>query len=117
VGQRGQGGGVIVSVIVEGSTTQYVEMALSGWAGTATDPKVNWATANAQARAFRGGGLSDWRLPTLTPELEAMCRYGQGKNFIFVLRSVLHKSKSSLWWFRPWQRIHGLLGFCGWWRR
>ena len=79
VGQRGQGGGVIVSVIVEGSTTQYVEMALSGWAGTATDPKVNWATANAQARAFRGGGLSDWRLPTLTPELEAMCRYGQGK--------------------------------------
>jgi hypothetical protein len=80
IGQRGEGGGVIVSAIVDGATTKYVEMALSGWAGTATDPKVNWTTANAQARAFRGGDMSDWRLPTLTPELEAMCRYGQGKS-------------------------------------
>jgi hypothetical protein len=80
VGQRGEGGGVIVSAIVDGATTKYVEMALSGWAGTATDPKVNWTTANSQARAFRGGGMSDWRLPTLAPELEAMCRYGQGKS-------------------------------------
>lgn len=79
VGQRGQGGGVIVSAIADGATTKYVEMALSGWAGTATDPKVTWDAADSLARAFRGGGYSDWKLPALTPELEAICRHGQGK--------------------------------------
>jgi len=55
VGDTGPGGGKVFSVSSSGS---YLE------AAPADLGAFNWATAVQQASAYRGGGLSDWRLPT-----------------------------------------------------
>lgn len=60
IGDKGPGGGIIF--FAEGN--QYMEC--SGELGRAT-----WSEAETAARNFRGGGFTDWHLPTLA-ELDLM---------------------------------------------
>jgi hypothetical protein len=75
-GDAGPSGGVIVYVA---ATTQnwgrYLEMAPDGWSGGTADPVTNWVTALTSASNYRGGGNSDWRLPTQA-EINALVTKG-----------------------------------------
>ena len=65
VGDKAEAGGTIAYVA---DTPQpwgrYIEVAPDTWA-SGSDPTTNWATALQLASSYRGGGRSDWRLPSL----------------------------------------------------
>jgi hypothetical protein len=68
IGDRGPGGGIVF--FAEGG--RYMEV--SGILGEHT-----WSTALTVARNHRGGGFSDWRLPT-RDELNLLCKNLRAKN-------------------------------------
>jgi hypothetical protein len=53
IGEQGPGGGIIF--YAEGGVLMEISMALGSY---------NWNGAMVAAKNYRGGGLSDWRLPT-----------------------------------------------------
>lgn len=86
VGDTGPGGGRIFSANTanDGSST-YLEVAPANWVGSTPPSSMVNATrfvvaptstgdaADALARGYRGGGKTDWRLPT-ADEMKAVCR-------------------------------------------
>ena len=60
LGGRGPTGGVVVSLAGSTSGTS-VESAPANWT---TESQVNWKTISQRVSEYRGGGFSDWSLPT-----------------------------------------------------
>ena len=79
VGEIGPGGGVILSADKQGKDVEYWEMAPNGWSSSADDSRVSSTQAVATAAAYRGGGFTNWRLPT-NIEIQEVCRYAAGLN-------------------------------------
>ena len=61
LGGRGPTGGVVISLATSTSGTS-VESAPANWT---TESQVNWKTISARVNEYRGGGFSDWKLPTI----------------------------------------------------
>jgi formylglycine-generating enzyme required for sulfatase activity len=53
------------------------------WAGEDNDFGINWADAESYCENYRGGGYTDWRMPTLG-ELEGLYESGNYKNVIQI---------------------------------
>jgi hypothetical protein len=61
LGGRGPTGGIVVALATSTSGTS-VESAPAKWT---TESQVNWKTISARVNEYRGGGFSDWKLPTI----------------------------------------------------
>ena len=64
IGNRGLGDGIIISMTTDGPTTRYLTVARDGWNGTAIDPKMTLAEAQATVAAYKPNGTSGWTLPS-----------------------------------------------------
>ncbi|MEY4158901.1 MAG: hypothetical protein RL743_1396 [Actinomycetota bacterium] len=79
IGERGPGGGVIIRKSADTSGPKYLEMAPAGWSTAAGgDPLVGANDALKVAADYRGGGFSDWRLPSAY-EIDFVCRFASGQ--------------------------------------
>ena len=77
IGDTGPGGGVVVAMTEVRSTEEvsirFTEIAPKGWDGR-QDPMEGMRTSALQkVKSYTGGGLSDWRVPTLA-ESRMICR-------------------------------------------
>lgn len=79
VGEIGPGGGVILSANKQGGSAEYWEMAPNDWSSSTNDTRVSSAQAVATASAYRGGGFTNWKLPT-NLQIQEICRYAAGLN-------------------------------------
>lgn len=74
IGQRGPGGGIIIDKSGSTAVPEYLEIAPAGWDKGGRDPLVVASAAASAASSYRGGGLSDWRLP-VAGEIEIVCKF------------------------------------------
>jgi len=54
-------------------------MAPNGWSSTPVDSRVSAAQAVTTASSYRGGGFTNWKLPTGL-QIQGICRYAAGLN-------------------------------------
>ena len=65
VGDIGPAGGIIFSIDPVSGDATILEPAARGWSGATDDVKLGWDLAMARAKAYEGGGKTDWSLPTM----------------------------------------------------
>jgi hypothetical protein len=64
------------------------------WAGENNEIGINWADAESYCENYRGGGYSDWRMPTLG-ELEGLYGSENYKNVIMITGWFVWASETS----------------------
>ena len=80
VGQRGPGGGLIISKESSGREVAYVQMAPDGWASRTAvrDPLLDAASAIKAVREYPSSDGSAWALPDVRT-IEMICRIAAGR--------------------------------------
>lgn len=68
IGDIGPGGGIVFALpsTKGNSSRQTYEAAPNSWSGGSADPALHWHQALTDAAAYRGGGATGWRLPSVT---------------------------------------------------